>query len=167
MVRVGLIAIFLYLCWLGMMAVHESGHVLHAWLSGGKVTSVQFGLWEFSRTNLSNNPHPQFVAWGGPIWGSIIPSIFYALALKGPRILKHHMGFFCGFCLIANGSYIGLGWPMKVGDAGDLLRHGASAWTLSLFGLVTVVSGLMVWHRLGPRFGLGKVAAPSAVKPQA
>ena len=26
----------LYVCWLGMMAVHELGHMLHAWISGGR-----------------------------------------------------------------------------------------------------------------------------------
>ena len=30
----------IYLCWLGMMAVHEAGHVLHAWLSGGTVSAL-------------------------------------------------------------------------------------------------------------------------------
>jgi len=27
----------LYGCWIGMLVAHECGHVLHAWLSGGRV----------------------------------------------------------------------------------------------------------------------------------
>ena len=33
--------------------------------------------------------------------------------------------FFTGFCMIANGLYIAVGSFDRVGDAGDLLRHGA------------------------------------------
>ncbi len=35
-----LIGSFLPLCWLGMMAVHELGHVVGAWLTGGRVAKV-------------------------------------------------------------------------------------------------------------------------------
>ena len=42
-----------------------------------------------------------------------------------------------------------------VGDAGDLLRHGAPRWTLIAFGLACVPCGLFLWHGLGPDFGLG------------
>src|SRR4051794_13191168 len=43
-----------------------------------------------------------------------------------------------------------------VGDAGDLLRHGASRWTLIAFGLACVPCGLFLWHGLSPHFGLGE-----------
>ena len=66
-----------------MMAVHEFGHVLHAWASGGVVAQVSLPLLSFSKTDLSQNPHPLFVAWGGAIWGCIIPLIL----LVGARFL--------------------------------------------------------------------------------
>jgi hypothetical protein len=59
--------------------------------------------------------------------------------------------------LIANGLYIGLGSFQSIGDCGDLLRHGAASWHLWLFGVFTVPVGLMLWHRLGPRFSFGAV----------
>ena len=63
--------------------------------------------------------------------------------------------FFAGFCLLANGAYIGVGSFYRIADAGDLLRHGAAHWQLWLFGLAACPIGLALWHRLGPHFGLG------------
>src|ERR1700680_89422 len=60
--RIAALPMLLYLCFLAMMAIHESGHVLHAWLSGGRIERIEFGFFEFSRTDLSSNPRPQFVA---------------------------------------------------------------------------------------------------------
>jgi hypothetical protein len=63
--------------------------------------------------------------------------------------------FFAGFCLIANGAYLGAGSFDRVGDCGEMLRHGSELWQLWLFGLITMPAGLWLWHRQGPHFGLG------------
>jgi hypothetical protein len=63
--------------------------------------------------------------------------------------------FFAGFCLVANGLYIGLGSFGRVGDCGEMLRHGSPPWHLWLFGAITVPAGFWLWHGLGPAFGLG------------
>src|SRR5262249_25255242 len=95
--------------WLAMMAVHECGHVLHAWLSGGTVQQVVLHPLDISRTDVWPNPYPLFVAWGGAIWGCVIP----LLVLAGVRGLRwpywYLAAFFAGFCLIANGAYLGAG----------------------------------------------------------
>jgi hypothetical protein len=64
--------------------------------------------------------------------------------------------FFAGFCLIANGCYLGAGLFTNVGDAGEMLKHGAAPWHLWLFAALTIPTGLYLWHGLGPQFGLGK-----------
>jgi hypothetical protein len=64
--------------------------------------------------------------------------------------------FFAGFCLVANGAYLGAVGFGGVGDAGDLLRYGCPPWVLVAFGLVAVPSGLSLWHGLGPYYGLGE-----------
>jgi len=76
-----------------------------------------------------------------------------AVALKMPA--TYILRFFAGFCAIANGSYIAVGSFSGVGDAGNLLQHGAAAWQLWTFGAVTIPLGFVLWHRLGPHFGLG------------
>jgi hypothetical protein len=141
--------LLLYPMWLAMMAVHEAGHCLSAYFSGGRVESVTLPLLGFSRTDLSRNPHPQFVAWGGPLWGVFIPlAILLLVRMTIPRAARA-VAVLAGFCLIANGAYIGLGSFMTAGDGHDLLRHGAPGWTLVLFGATAFAAGLYLWHRAG------------------
>ena len=141
--------------WLGMQVVHESGHVLGAWVTGGRVERVVLHPLTISRTDLAENPDPFFVAWAGPVIGVMAPILIWIAAaasrLPGAFVFR----FFAGFCLLTNGLYIGVGSFEGIGDCGDLLRHGAAIWHLWLFGLVTAPFGLWLWHRQGPHFGLG------------
>jgi len=142
--------------WLGMMAVHELGHVLHAWLSGGTVVEVLLHPAAFSRTDVLPNPHPQFVAWGGAVWGCLIPLALWLAVRLAARPHTYLAAFFAGFCLIANGFYLAVGalWP-NGDDAGAILKHGGDPWQPIAFGIVAVVAGFCLWHGLGPNFGLG------------
>jgi hypothetical protein len=63
--------------------------------------------------------------------------------------------FFTGFCLVANGCYLGVGSFFDVGDAGDLARYGCPRWLMLLFGFVCVPTGFVLWNGLGKCFGLG------------
>jgi len=151
-----LITSTLLLSWLGMQAIHESGHALGAWLTGGHVARVVLNPLTFSRTDLAANPHPLVVAWAGPIIGALAPLILWT-ALAGFRNRGAFVArFVAGFCLIANGLYIGVGAFDRVGDCGDMLRHGSAMWQLWLFGAATTPLGIAVWHRQGIHFGLGK-----------
>ena len=142
--------------WLGMQAVHEAGHVIGAWCSGGRVAKVVLHPLTISRTDLADNPHPLVVVWAGPIFGCLFPLVLWLacimLGFSGANLPR----FFAGFCLIANGAYIGGGSLDRVGDCGEMLRHGSPMWSLWLFGAVTVPAGIALWHRLGPSFGLGE-----------
>jgi hypothetical protein len=95
------------------------------------------------------------VVWAGPIVGVLVPLAAWAIAdglrMPGWYVLR----FFAGFCLIANGAYIAAGSFDRIGDCGEMLKHGSPAWHLWLFGAATVPAGLALWHRLGPHFGLG------------
>jgi hypothetical protein len=141
--------------WLGMQAVHEFGHVLGAWLTGGQVAKVVLYPLTISRTDLAENPHPLVVVWCGPVLGVVLPLILWGMAtglrMPGAFVLR----FFAGFCLIANGAYIAFGSFDRVGDCESMVRYGSSLWQLWFFGLVTVPLGLWLWHRQGPYFGLG------------
>jgi hypothetical protein len=124
----------LALSWFAMMAVHESGHVLGAWLTGGSVATVVLHPLTISRTDLATNPQPLPVVWAGPIFGVAAPLIAWGTAHLVRVPFWYLLRFFAGFCLIANGSYLGVGSFDHVGDAGDLLRHGGAIWQLWLFG---------------------------------
>jgi hypothetical protein len=158
--QIWLIVVLVLCSWFGMQAVHELGHVLHAWLSGAGVTRVVLDPLQFSRTDVSPNPHPQFVAWGGAIWGCLIPLAAHAIA-RGVRWSGWYvLAFFAGFCLIANGGYLGAGALVGAGDAGDLIRSGAPQGALVLFGVVAAGGGLWLWNGLGSHFGLGPAPRP-------
>jgi hypothetical protein len=89
------------------------------------------------------------------VFGIVLPLALWAIAAIGRLPGAFVLRFFAGFCLVANGAYIGAGSFGDIGDCGVMLRHGSPVWTLWLFGFGTVPAGLLLWHRQGPRFGLG------------
>jgi hypothetical protein len=156
-------------CWLGMMLVHECGHVLATWVSEGIVQHVELPLLGFSRTDVNPNPHPLFVTWAGPVFGALLP-LLVALVLGAWAIKSHLATTFSGFCLLANGSYITVGSLQRVGDAGDLMRYGSSQAVMWLVGALFIAGAFWQWHRLGPYLGCAErprgsdmIAATAAV----
>ncbi|NOY40412.1 MAG: hypothetical protein GXP26_01060 [Planctomycetes bacterium] len=153
--QVLLIVSFLPFCWLAMMAVHELGHMLGAYATGGQIARVILHPLAISRTDMAVNPHPIWVAWAGPLFGTVVPMLLCVVFQKKQWAGEYLVCFFAGFCLVSNGMYIGLGSFGAVGDAGDLLRYGSPIWLLWLFGIATVLPGFWFWNGLGPSFGLG------------
>lgn len=141
--------------WLGMQAVHELGHVIGAMVSGGHVSCVVLHPLTISRTDVSVNPHPLLVVWAGPLLGSIIPLGLWATAIWLRLSEAFLARFFAGFCLVANGLYIGIGSFDRVGDCGEMLKHGSPIGLLWLFGALAAPLGLLLWHRQGKYFGWG------------
>ncbi|AMV21982.1 hypothetical protein [Planctomyces sp. SH-PL14] len=133
-------------CWWGMQMVHEAGHVLAALVSGGRVVAVELRPWAISRTDVDPNPSPLLVVWGGPVVGVLVPLVAWSI-LRACRVAAAALvRFFAGFCCVANGVYIAVGGLSGIGDGADLLRHGASPWTLVVFGTVAVAVGLGLWN---------------------
>jgi hypothetical protein len=143
------------LCWLAMQVVHEAGHVIAAWMTGGRVMAVVLHPLAISRTDVSPNPRPLIVVWGGPVIGSLLPLGWWALTSVRRSSSAYLWRFFAGFCLVANGAYLGSGLIDPIGDANDILRHGGDVWQLAAFAIVAVIAGFALWHRQGPHFGLG------------
>jgi hypothetical protein len=139
-----------------MQAVHELGHVLAAWAGGETVSKVILHPLVISRTDASHDRHPLLVVWGGPILGSLLPLVVLGIARLFRSGFLHLFQFFAGFCLVANGVYVGVGSFGGVGDAGELIRYGAPRWTLIVFGLACVPLGVSLWNGLGPYYGLGR-----------
>lgn len=151
-----LIGTFLGFSWLGMQAFHELGHVLGAVLSGGKVEAVVLHPLTISRTDVYPNPHPLIEVWAGAVVGSILPLILFLAAGATSIPLLYLFRFFAGFCLIANGVYIGAGWLLEEGaDSFVMVQNGSPVWLLVFFGLCAVPLGVYLWHRQGSYFGLG------------
>ena len=137
------------------MVVHELGHVLVAWLTGASISHVVLHPLQISWSAFSPNPHPQLVAWGGPVLGVILPLLVFVLASWGHSPGAYLVRFFAGCCLVANGTYLLIDAFTRSGDAGTLLQYGARLWQVFLFGAVTLPLGLFLWHGLGSHFGIG------------
>jgi hypothetical protein len=146
-------------CWPMMMLIHESGHALAAIATGGHVQRIVWYPLVFSRTDVNPNPKPLIVVWAGPIVGAIAPAAISACISAVRLSISYLISFFAGFCLIANGAYIGVGTFERVGDAKDMLRLGSPAWIMLLFGAVATICGLWIWHGVSPRLGLGSQPA--------
>src|SRR5262249_12679286 len=103
------------------------------------------------------NPHPLAVVWCGPLLGSAIPLAAFVLAaaLRAPGV--YLVRFFAGFCLVANGIYVGAGRFLGEGaDPWVMTQNGSPRWLLVGFGALTFPLGLYLWHRQGPHFGLSE-----------
>lgn len=158
--QVLLIPSLLALCWLGMQVVHEAGHVVGTVLTGGTVVRVVLHPLAISRTDVSPNPSPRFVVWSGPILGILLPVIGWLAASAGRMKWAYLSRFFAGFCLVANGLYIGIGAFHPVGDAADLLTHCVPHWQLAAFGLTCTPLGFLLWNGQGKHFGLTPGSSP-------
>lgn len=135
--------------WLAMMAMHELGHVIGAVMTHGHVTCVVLHPMAISRTDVQPNPNPAVVVWMGPVIGCLLPLGPRLLIPSHMKIVQNSATFFAGFCLLANGAYIALGSFDRVGDCGEMLRTGIPHWLMIAFGVLTIPSGLLLWHRLG------------------
>jgi hypothetical protein len=146
--------------WLGMMLVHEGGHVIGAAITGGTVQRVVWHPAVISRTDVYPSPSPTVVLWAGPVVGVVVPACLAALALMLRMRLAYLVAFFAGFCLIANGAYIGIGAFHPLGDAEEVRRMGFSPWTLGAFGVACTGSGFWIWDRISRRLGFGRSPHP-------
>ena len=143
-----------------MMIVHESGHALAAVWTGGTVRRVVWHPAVISRTDVQPNPHPLAEVWAGPLVGSLAPLIIALLSSALRLRVAYLIWTFAGFCLLANGAYIGIGSIDPIGDAHELLAHGMPRWPMAVFGIAAVAAGMWMWHRVSPRFGFGTSPLP-------
>ncbi len=162
--RSALIASFLPLCWLGMMIVHEFGHVLGAWLCGATVTKVVLHPLAISRTDVEGSSATGFIVWSGPLAGSLVPLLVWLIPAVRQSECGYLLRFFAGFCLVANGGYLAAGAVGEIGDARQLLENGTPAWLLIVFGVVTIPVGFVLWHGQGREFGFGPQARTTTWK---
>ena len=151
------------LSWFAMMATHELGHVVGAMVSGGQVERVVLHPLTISRTDVKPNPNPLLVVWAGPLLGCMLPLVIGLAVPKRFGVVRNTALFFAGFCLLANGVYIGFGAFDSVGDCGEMLQHGSPIWLLLAFGAIAICVGFYLWHRLGSVKEF--LANPSLVNP--
>ncbi|MCP4177698.1 MAG: hypothetical protein GY756_08020 [bacterium] len=138
------IILTIIISWWPMMVIHEFGHIISVLIFGGKINKLILYSWKFTYTIRSGSLHPLIDLWAGPVIGVLIPLIFYLIARK--LRVGFFWGMFSGFCLIANGIYIGIGWINKIGDTKEMINLGSPIYFMLIFSIVCTVSGLFIWH---------------------
>lgn len=144
--------------WLAFQAVHEFGHVLHLWLSGGTVEYVVLHPLRLSYTHAGANPDRLFVVIGGPLWGCVLPLALWGVAKLAVPSRAYLARFFAGTCLVANGVYLAADALMQGGDGRELALCGVPVGVTVAVGVVCFIAGLFLWNGQGPRFGIGAEA---------
>lgn len=136
-------AYLLLLSWCTMTFVHEAGHVLCGWVSGGTLQQADLLPWHLPFSIFEPDPHPLFTLWGGPVLGVLIPWLVACLLrMKWAWFVAH-------FCLLANGSYIACAWfsGERLLDTARLLEHGAYPASIATYCAITITLGYIGFRR--------------------
>lgn len=130
--------------WLSCMLIHELGHVLGAWATGGRLVLVNVRPFVFSTTLVEPNPMPGVVLWSGFLLGWLVA--LFAIPLW--RVHVHPVGpiakAWSAYCWLSMGSYLALAMGERFSDTGLLLKLGWSPLLLCCVGGGVAVAGYVV-----------------------
>lgn len=123
--------------WCVMTFTHESGHLIGGWLSGAELAALELRPWHLPYSLFRPDPQPLVTLWAGPLLGVVVPQLL-AMLLR-----QQWWRFIANFCLIANGSYIAVGWFSGDAflDTTRLIDQGAHPALVACYCLVTIPIG--------------------------
>lgn len=126
-----------------MTTVHESGHVVCGWASGGTLQRTDLLPWHMPYSLFEPDPRPLVTLWGGPLVGVLVPLAF-ALVVR-----RAGTWFVAYFCLLANGAYLAAAWVSgeRYLDTPQLLEHGAHPATIAAYCALTIGFGYVGLRR--------------------
>jgi len=129
--------------WCVMVVSHETGHIIGGNCGGGTMIDADIRPWHLPYSIFDPDPHPLITLWSGLLLGVTFPLL---LAIVGRR---HELWFVAGFCMLANGLYIGTGWVAgdRYLDTTRLLDHGCSPILIALYCLLTIGFGYASFRR--------------------
>ncbi|GAB5404556.1 MAG: hypothetical protein Aurels2KO_27870 [Aureliella sp.] len=140
--RVALFAVpLLGWAWLSCMLIHEFGHVLAAWLTGGRLVLVDVRPFVFSTTLVEPNPMPSVVLWSGFLLGWLIALLAWPLWRVPVHLFGPVVKAWSAYCWLSMGSYLTLAMGERFSDTGLLLKLGWSPITLGCVGAVVAALG--------------------------
>lgn len=119
--------------WAVMTVSHEVGHIVGGWAGGGTLTDFDLAPWRLPYSVHSPDPNPRLTLWAGPLLG-----VAAALAVR-----RRWSRFVADFCLIANGTYLALGWATgdPLLDTPKMLAAGTSPALIAAYCAITIGVG--------------------------
>jgi hypothetical protein len=138
------------------MFLHELGHILSGWLSGGEFRYIDVYPFHFSTTILQPNPYPGLVTWSGLLLGWALPLLtipFWHVEWSG---IGPALQSWSAYCWLAFGAYLALAAGESLSDTGQLMTAGWSVSILFVVGAVVASGGYYIGRhgvsRLHKRF---------------
>lgn len=98
------VIVWLAWAWIVMTVSHELGHVIAGLVGGARVIQLELRPWHLPHSLLAGDRHPLATLWAGPVLGCLVPMLV-ARTSGRPAIW-----FIAWFCLLANATYLLLGY---------------------------------------------------------
>ncbi|MEO1497784.1 MAG: GNAT family N-acetyltransferase [Planctomycetota bacterium] len=134
MTRVATVVAMAVWMFVAAACAHELGHVLGAYATGGRITSVELRPWRLGHTLVSPNPHPSVVLWSGFLVGWIAPFATRPAWRTTRWLIGPALRAWAWFSWLAFGSYLALAGGERLTDTGQLVAVGWPVWLLVAIG---------------------------------
>ena len=137
-------------------AIHELGHALATWATGGCVTRLMLHPFSWSKIFYGSPPTcPLLVEWAGVVFASACGLLLLALIRRWRGVWTVPLAM-TGLCtLVVNGLYLTVDCLFLAGgDATSIVSLGTPRPFVLLAGVGLTALGLVVGHLLLPRIGL-------------
>jgi small basic protein len=142
--------------WVLGIVLHELGHALAMWLTGGIVERITITPFSWPYTYYGSAPrYPQFTTWAGLLIGSALGLVVVFGVRK--RTTPYLLPFlFAGLAPMLNGGgyYLVDTFVSKQGDATDLIRAGVPEYVVIGAGILFLAVGAGFVIRYAYRLGL-------------
>lgn len=131
--------------------LHELGHALPVWFTGGTIDAIIVHPLSWSYTQYGTTPvYPVLSTWSGSLFAFVTSTVLFLLAWRwwrpvlAPLLLLGVLGG------VDNGIYL-LG---SLGDPAQLIELGQPAWLVRGVGLLLLLAGLAMGVMVLPTIGL-------------
>ena len=161
--------------WVLGIVLHELGHAVAMWTTGGIVDRITITPFSWSYTYYGSTPkYPQFTTWSGALLGSLFGLIILFIIRNKPTPYSVPFLYLGIAPMLHGGGYYLLDtFVTKRGDAASLIRSGVPISVVLAVGFFLAVIGIFFlikyfyWNGLSPRdtfpqrcivFGIGIIA---------
>ncbi len=143
--------------WVVIVTLHELGHAIAMWVTGGKVSRIEITPLSWSYTYYGTSPkYPLFTTASGAGIGILLAMIFLVLTWKLSSLYAAPFYFVGAGAFLQNGGYYMSDLLLHTGgDASSLVAHSAALrLPLLILSILVLLPGLFLAIRLLPMIGI-------------
>ena len=142
--------------WVLFVTIHELGHAIAMWTTGGIVEKITINPFSWSYTYYGSSPkYPIFTSAAGAGFGILIGTLLVFLTYRKLNLYLMPIWLIGAVSFLHSGAYYIFDILFDVGgDASRLLSLGVSNSFLLGLSILALISGSVLFLRLVPMFGL-------------